>query len=61
MPPNKKMIKQIIRHAICIYRNDNFVDSDRENACDIAFMEKSAKIIHTWKVNAKYTPRLKLR
>lgn len=47
MPPNKKMIKQIIRHAICIYRNDNFVDSDRENACDIAFMEKSAKIIHT--------------
>lgn len=38
---NKGIIKQIIRQAICIYRNYNFADSDRENACDVAYMGKS--------------------
>ena len=38
-PPKKN--KYVICQAICICRNDDFADSDRENACDVTFMEKS--------------------
>lgn len=52
----ERIIKHIIRQAICICRNDNFADTDKKNACEVAFMEKSLlrAFIHEKLMQNKY-------